>query len=322
MIRNMNYEAGSNALNVSFITGLGWKRQNEIVHQYAQNDTRVLPVNGIPQGNLQTGPVYTATYGTELAALTFPSDSNASAPTPFYDRWTDTFSVATEFVHLDQARALSTLAYLATLTGTKTQAWKSAAGVITGVPATIDQTTSFTVSMSVPGMDLDGARIVWEASGQQPAYGETYTYKPSGYGAQWIEAEAQWADGRRAYARTTLFAENGLPTVTVAATDAIATIGSSTDNAVWTFTRTGSTANPVTVKFKFSGSAAKWTDYRRPEGDMPESITIPAGATSATLTIRAVANSSGASPATAVLTLDTGTGYNMGNPNNATITLR
>jgi hypothetical protein len=322
IIRNLNYEAGSNPLNVSFITGLGWKRQNEIVHQYAQNDARVLPVNGIPLGNLQTGPVYTGTYGTELAALTYPRDNAGTAPTPFYDRWTDTFNVATEFVHLDQARALSSLAYMATLTKTKSQPWKAAEGEIVGVPSKIAQNTTFKVSMKVPGMDLDGARIVWEASGQQPAYGETYKFTPSGHGAQWIEAEAQWPDGRRVYARKTLFSENGSPTVSVAATDTTATIGKSSDMAAYTFSRTGSTAKAMTVKFKLGGTAAKWTDYRRPKGDMPESIVIPAGAASAKLNLVAIANSTGAKPATVVLTLEGDPDYNMGKSKSGTVTLK
>jgi hypothetical protein len=42
LISNMNYEGGCNPLNLSFVTGLGWKRQREIVHQYAQNDRRRL----------------------------------------------------------------------------------------------------------------------------------------------------------------------------------------------------------------------------------------------------------------------------------------
>ncbi len=321
IIRNMNYEAGSNAINVSYITGLGWKRQNEIVHQYAQNDDRVLPVSGIPQGNLQTGPVYTGTYGTELAALTYPRDDNKSAPTPFYDRWSDTFNVATEFVHIDQARALSSLAYMATLTKTSNQQWKSAKGTIKGVPPEIQKGKAFKVRFDVPGMDTDGARITWEASGQQPAFGETYTVKPTG-GAQWIEVEAHWPDGRRAYARKKLFSENGLSTINVKATDAVATVGNEKDKAVYTFTRTGDSSKPVTVSFKLSGTAAKWTDYRRPQGDMPESITIPAGKDSANLPLLAMANSSGQKTATVVLTLEPNKAYNVGKEKTDTVTIK
>jgi hypothetical protein len=323
ILRNMNYEGGSNALNLSYVTGLGWKRQKEIVHQYAQNDDRLLPPNGIPQGNLQTGPVYTPTYGTELASLMYPRDNGqGSSLHGFYDRWSDTFNVTTEFVHLDQARGLAAIAYLATLTPTKSQAWKSATATITGVPATPALGTPITVGLQVPGMNLDGARIIWEAKGTTPAFGETYTFTPGGYGAQWVEVEAQWPDGRRAVGRVNLFAENGLPTVTVAATDAIATIANPADTAVYTFTRAGSTKDAITVNFRLTGTAAKWTDYRRPEGDMPESIVIPAGAASATLTIRAHANTTNANPATVVLTLQDGSGYNVGTTYNATITLK
>ena len=31
MLANMNYEGGCNPVNVSYITGLGWKRQRDIV---------------------------------------------------------------------------------------------------------------------------------------------------------------------------------------------------------------------------------------------------------------------------------------------------
>jgi hypothetical protein len=52
---NLNYEGGCNPLNVTYITGLGSRRQREIVHQYAQNDRRVLPPSGILLGNVQAG---------------------------------------------------------------------------------------------------------------------------------------------------------------------------------------------------------------------------------------------------------------------------
>src|SRR5205823_6244273 len=62
------------------------------------------------------------------------------------------------------------------------------------------------------------------------------------------------------------------PTVTVVATDAIATEGDS-DPATFTFTRSGNTDSELTVNYDLSGTAAKWDDYRRAEGDMPTSMT-------------------------------------------------
>src|SRR4051812_3487633 len=37
IVANLNYEAGCNPVNVSYITGLGWKRPHEIVNQWSQN---------------------------------------------------------------------------------------------------------------------------------------------------------------------------------------------------------------------------------------------------------------------------------------------
>ncbi|MEK7391042.1 MAG: Ig-like domain-containing protein, partial [Fibrobacterota bacterium] len=92
-------------------------------------------------------------------------------------------------------------------------------------------------------------------------------------------------------------------TVTVAATDANALIGSATDTAMLTFTRTGSTAASLVVNYTISGSAVKWIDYRRVQGDMPVNVTIPAGAASTTMTILAISNVTNANPATAIFTL-------------------
>ena len=63
---------------------------------------------------------------------------------------------------------------------------------------------------------------------------------------------------------------HALPTVTVAATDATATIGSASDTALLTFTRTGSTTTALTINYALGGTAVKWNDYYRlPQGDMP-----------------------------------------------------
>src|SRR5207248_3377491 len=109
IVSNINYEGGCNPVNVTYLTGLGWKRQRDIVHQYAQNDRRILPPSGIPLGNIQAGFQYLNNYGSELGALTFPSDGATNAPYPFYDRWADTFNTSTEFVAVNQARALASL---------------------------------------------------------------------------------------------------------------------------------------------------------------------------------------------------------------------
>src|SRR6185436_8353115 len=108
IISNMNYEGGCNPLHVTYITGLGWKRWREIVHQYAQNDHRILPPTGLPLGNVQGGFAWLENYKQELGALCFPPDGSWENPYPFYDRWGDSFNTTTEFVVVDQARSLAT----------------------------------------------------------------------------------------------------------------------------------------------------------------------------------------------------------------------
>jgi hypothetical protein len=316
---NMNYEAGCNPVNASYITGLGWKRQREIVHQYAQNDRRFLPPSGIPLGNIQSSFEYLELYKAELNNMCFPYNDASTARFPFYDRWTDAHNVTTEFVIWDQARGLAGLAFFATLTPARSTAWKSAAGRI-GVQPEGGVGSAITATFVVPGMDLNGARILWEAKDNEPAYGTSYSFTPKNFGPQWVEAEAQWPDGRRVFAAAELYATNHLPIINVAASAASASEAGPVPGS-FTFTRTGSTASPLTVNYKFNGTAAKWDDYRRPQGDIPESITIPAGASSATLTIVPVVDGQTEPMETVILTVLTNTAYNVGINPSATVTI-
>jgi hypothetical protein len=320
ILANFNYEAGGNPLNVSFVTGLGWKRQREIVHQYAQNDRRVLPPSGIPLGNIQASFDYLNNYKSELGALCFPQDGAATAPYPCYDRWADAFNVTTEFTIVDQGRALAGAAFLAALTPLKTQAWQPAVAQITGLPAEISTNAPVTATLNVPGTSLANARIVWEARGQEPAFGESFTFAPTNHGAQWVEAEVQWPDGRRAFATASFAATNGLPTLTVTATRTNASEAGRVPGE-FTVYRAGDTTTALTVNYRLSGTAAKFTDYRRPQGDMPEFVTIPAGAASATITIVPVDDTLAEGTETVILTLLLDPNYNADAPFNATVTI-
>ena len=200
LIANMNYEGGCNPVNVSFVTGLGWKRQRDIVSQYAPHDRRVLPPSGIPVGNVQGSFGYLGTYEGELQRMCFPNDGAATAPYPFYDRWGDSWNVTAEFVILNSARSLASLGFLAARTAVRTQPWKAGSGSIRIPDSDVPIDSPVTVSLEVPGMDLTSARIVWEARDQEPGFGPTFTFSPRNNGLQWVEAEACWPDGRRVFA--------------------------------------------------------------------------------------------------------------------------
>jgi hypothetical protein len=202
LISNLNYEEGCNPVNVTYLTGLGFKRQREIVDQYAQNSRRILPPTGIPLGNIQAGMGWLYVYKKVPAELSFPTDGEGQPSYPFYDRWGDTFNLSQEFVIVNQARALAYQAWLMAGTSLRTQQWKSAVGRIRTLPTKVlaRQFVSAALDVDVDGMDINSARVVWEAAGQEPVLGSAFSFVPRKDEPQWIEAEAQWPDGRRVFA--------------------------------------------------------------------------------------------------------------------------
>ncbi len=204
LVGNMDYEGGSNPVNVPYLTGIGVKRQREIVHQWANRDTRRLPMNGIPQGNVQSGYDMLWHYsasGNELSKLSFPTDNTGGATYPFYDRWADTWNVSTEFVVTNQARGLMAVAMLTTQTAARSTAWKPTTNATINVPTVVAAVgVPVTLTLNTTGFNLAGARILWEARDQEPDFGSSFVISPKNTGLQWVEAEITWPDGRRVYA--------------------------------------------------------------------------------------------------------------------------
>ena len=208
LLNNMNYEGGCNPVNASYVTGLGWKRQHGMVSQWELNDIRSFAPSGIPIGNIQSDFDYLWDYTGELEDLSFPPDGATTAPYPFYDRWGDSWNVTTEMVVLNQARGLGALAFLAGQTSPGEQPWQAVPAQLIVPSGVVPVGSNVTVSLQVPGLDLTSARINWEANGQLPAFGQTYTFAPANNGPQWIEAEAQFPDGRRVFASNSITANS------------------------------------------------------------------------------------------------------------------
>src|SRR5205809_97369 len=106
------------------------------------------------------------------------------------------------------------------------------------------------------------------------------------------------------------------PTVSVAATDPEASEPGA-DPGTFTLSRSGSMASALTVRYSLSGSAANGIDYQ----SLPTSVTIPAGAASATVTVTPIDDSQVEGDETVVLTLSQDAAYNVGSPNSATVTI-
>jgi Glycosyl hydrolase family 9/Cellulase N-terminal ig-like domain len=213
LLRNMNFEAGCNPVNVSYVSGLGWKRPRNIVDQYSLNDIHTMPKDGIPISNITYGfqPVWT--YQWELSALAFPSDNLDNAPYPYYDRWCDDWNVSTEGSTTDTARCFAATAWLAAQTSVANQPWRSTNATIMAPTTARLPGQPMAVSLNVADPNLSTARIIWEAQGQEPAFGgANYTFSPGPQsGSYWIEVEVQWPDGRRAFATNLVSVSTNAP---------------------------------------------------------------------------------------------------------------
>ena len=106
-----------------------------------------------------------------------------------------------------------------------------------------------------------------------------------------------------------------LPIATISATDPTATEAGPTTGQ-FTVSRTGGTTAALTVHFTVSGTAISGVDYI----DIGTSVTIPAGAASATVTVTPVDDAAAEGDQTAIVTLRADAGYWLGTPN-ATVTI-
>ena len=105
------------------------------------------------------------------------------------------------------------------------------------------------------------------------------------------------------------------PIVTIVATDPDA--AETGDPGTFTLTRTGATTGALTVNLSRTGTATAGTDY----SGIATTAVIPSGATSVLLTLTPVQDSTAEGAETAVVTVIGGSGYIVGSPNSATVTI-
>ena len=108
-------------------------------------------------------------------------------------------------------------------------------------------------------------------------------------------------------------------TITLAVTAASIT-EDGTPNLVYTFTRTGSTTNALTINYDIAGTADA-TDYTGATPGTGKTITFAAGSATATITIDPTADALVEPDETVILTLSSGTDYTIGTTNSITGTI-
>ncbi len=110
---------------------------------------------------------------------------------------------------------------------------------------------------------------------------------------------------------------SSLPVVSIAVADGIATEGTPSDTGIFTVSRTGSTAAPLTVNYTTGGTAINGTDYQTLSG----TVTIPAGSSSAQITVTTIDDNVVEANESVVLTLNADSAYTVGLPSSGTVTI-
>lgn len=213
IVGNVNFEAGCNPVNVSFLTGMGYKRHRVIVHQHALNDNQILPPSGIPVGSIQMGFQSWPPYSTpcpefgqcdevDYDHLCYPSDEGEPRM-PMYDRWGEAHHTYNEFMTPNMSRSLATAVYLATLTAPHTEPWQPVGATVTPVTGTIYSTIIPVITPSVAQPEMLQStvnKVVVEVTGPEPNMEPRFqSFVPTKPGQYVVSAEAEWADGRRLF---------------------------------------------------------------------------------------------------------------------------
>ena len=123
-----------------------------------------------------------------------------------------------------------------------------------------------------------------------------------------ISASAAYTVGAPASATVTIQSDDvALPTVTIAATDPTATEAGTT-TGLFTVTRTGATAAALTVAYAVGGTATAGSDYAALSG----SVVIPAGSSTATVTVTPINDTAVEADETVVAALSASAAYTVG----------
>ncbi|WP_413176349.1 Calx-beta domain-containing protein [Anabaena azotica] len=119
---------------------------------------------------------------------------------------------------------------------------------------------------------------------------------------------------------TVTIADNDKPTITIKANDATAgeTLPTQTANpGQFTLTRTGNTAAELTVNYTIGGTATNGTDYN----SVTNSVTFAAGSSTALINVTPIDDTTVEANETVLVTLATGSSYNLGTAKTATVTI-
>ena len=148
------------------------------------------------------------------------------------------------------------------------------------------------------------------------SYSTTYYWR-----MRYQDSQGAWSE----WSVPACFTTTSLPQVSVSASP-LSVAEDGTTNVVFTFTRSGSTSNALTVNFDVGGTARFGTDYTQGGADNFSAtfgtVTIPPGSTTGTVTIDPTTDAAVEPNVTVSLTVTGGTGYAPGVPPVASGTIK
>ena len=131
-----------------------------------------------------------------------------------------------------------------------------------------------------------------------------------------LQPSAGYEIGTSGSATVTITDNDVISSVTITASDASAAEAGA-DPGAFLVSRTGSTAAVLSVTLAISGTATNGTDYQT----IPNTVMIPAGSASANVTVTPIDDSVVDAAETVIATVQAGTGYSVGSPSSATVTI-
>lgn len=267
------------------------------ITELAQVTNQHAPLSGNTNGvYFDVGPIDLSEFAGSDVQVVFQASTDSTLPTTFR---IDDVSLVVAVEDEPPSTSITTPSDGATVSGT----------------VDVDATATDDEGIASLSIWVDGVQRASNSNSTSLSYEWDTTTVANG--AHTIVSKATDSGGHETTSNTIDVTVSNLPAVTIIVADSDAA-EAGPNSGTLTVTRTGSTGSSLTVHYDVGGTATSGSDFAALSG----SVTIPAGQNSAPVVITPIDDALLESYETVVVTLDSGAGYTIGNPNSAQATIR